>query len=84
MLLLKELGMVLALACTIGVTTWETLHTAERLWQRVEAMLEMFQSVPRRARFGADRSGRNLIASGRDERLARAVVAGASRSRNPD
>ena len=46
MLLLKELGMVLALACTIGVTTWETLHTAERLWQRVEAMLEMFQSVP--------------------------------------
>ena len=24
----------------------ETLHTAERLWQRVEAMLEMFQSVP--------------------------------------
>ena len=46
MLLLKELGMVLALACTIGVTTWETLHTAERLCQRVEAMLEMFQSVP--------------------------------------
>jgi hypothetical protein len=27
------------------VTTWETLHSAQHLWQWLEAMLEMFQSV---------------------------------------
>ena len=41
MLLLKELGLVLALACTIGVTTFEIVHTAHRLWEKLEGVISM-------------------------------------------
>jgi hypothetical protein len=44
MLLLRDLGMVLVLACTIGVTTRETVRTAHELWQRLEAMIESFHA----------------------------------------
>jgi hypothetical protein len=38
--MLRDLGLVLVLACALGVNTWETVHTVTRLWEKVEGLIE--------------------------------------------